>query len=282
MENQPRTRSLKDSLKKLLPPSINIFKREMQRVLDAVQENKQINENCLVEVKQLKQMVNECSRGISELKYSETFTRTIGGEWLKNTSFSPGGSFAVGYPFLYVMYRALDEMRPNSILELGLGQSTKMLGQYAAFKKINHYVVEHDISWIDFFRRRFVLSEYTQIVKLKTIMERYKDSDAVRVYENFENTFKGRKFDFICIDAPFGYDMPLYSRIDVLKLLPNCLDESFAIMIDDYQRIGEQNTVQEIKNALSSNGIKYSTNIYSGDKDLCIICSSDLSFLCTL
>ena len=66
------------------------------------------------------------------------------------------GRWAVGYQYLYVMYRVLNEIHPRRILELGLGQSTRMLGQYAAaHENVSHFVVEHDPEWIDFFQRDF-------------------------------------------------------------------------------------------------------------------------------
>lgn len=40
--------------------------------------------------------------------------------------------------------------------------------------------------------------------------------------------------------------MKYYSRIDTLSILPNCLDTSFIIMLDDYDRVPEQNAVKDI------------------------------------
>ena len=67
----------------------------------------------------------------SEVLWGEIFRDTIVNSiWLKDKSFSPG-RWAAGYPFLYALYRVLDEARPKRILELGLGQTTRMIGQYA-------------------------------------------------------------------------------------------------------------------------------------------------------
>lgn len=210
--------------------------------------------------------------------WATIFNSTIAGsKWFKEVGISPGRA-AVGYPFFYVLYRILDEVKPNDILEMGLGQSTKMIGQYANYCKCDHYIVEDNLAWISFFRKGFSLSENTKFIVLETKMESYKNAEAVRVFGEFEGNCSGKKYDLICIDAPLGYDMPTYSRIDILKILPDCLKKSFAIIIDDYQRIGERNTVQDIKNILDANAIKYVTGIYSGDKELCIICSIDNEF----
>ncbi|GHV55474.1 hypothetical protein FACS1894216_17910 [Synergistales bacterium] len=87
-------------------------------------------------------------------------------------------------------------------------------------------------------------------------------------------------FDFISIDAPFGSDV--YSRIDVLDIIPDCLMSSFIIMIDDYNRIGEQNTVKEIMRRFSDRNISVCSGSYRGAKQSLLITTEDYKFLCTL
>lgn len=94
----------------------------------------------------------------------------VGSRWLQNQSFSPG-RVAIGYPTLYALYRILDEFQPKSILEMGLGQSTKMIGSYVKWKvsrqeECHHMIVEHDETWIDFFKNSFELSSGTEVVQL--------------------------------------------------------------------------------------------------------------------
>ena len=223
------------------------------------------------------------SRHASEAVWAEIFNNTIAGStWLKDVSFSPG-RWAVGYPYLYVMYRVLNEMRPKHILELGLGQSTRMIAQYAAaFDDVEHIVVEHDPEWIQFFCNSFQLPANSKIVPLELEMVPYKEAEAVRVYKGFEQAFSGQKFDFISVDAPLGSDMKLYSRIDILKIIPDALKDSFSILIDDYMRIGEQNLVDEIKLKLNTAKIDFCNGRYEGEKRICTITSNDLHFLCSL
>lgn len=223
------------------------------------------------------------SRRASEAVWAEIFNNTIAGStWLKDVSFSPG-RWAVGYPYLYVMYRVLNEMRPKHILELGLGQSTRMIAQYAAaFDDVEHIVVEHDPEWIQFFCNSFQLPANSKIVPLELEMVPYKEAEAVRVYKGFEQAFSGQKFDFISVDAPLGSDMKLYSRIDILKIIPDALKDSFSILIDDYMRIGEQNLVDELKLKLNTAKIDFCNGRYEGEKRICTITSNDLHFLCSL
>lgn len=227
--------------------------------------------------------VKSCERHASEAVWAEIFNNIISDSlWLKNTTFSAGRT-AVGYPYLYVMYRVLNEIKPQHILDLGLGQTTRMIAQYASsHEDAEHFVVEHNQEWIDFFRRDFALSERSKIVKLDREMIAFKEAEAVRVFKGFAEQFSEIKFDFISIDAPLGMDMKQYSRIDVLKMLPNCLADDFIIMIDDTERPGETNTVNAMREQLKQSGIAFATGRYSGDKDCTVICSKNLKFVCSM
>ena len=225
----------------------------------------------------------EGARFASETVWAETFNNAVSGSaWLKNTAFSPG-RWAVGYPVLYVIYRVLNETRPKRILELGLGQSTRMIGQYAATHEgVEHIVVEHDPEWVSFFKNDFVLSERTEILQLDREMVPYKEAEAVRVFKGFREALAGKKFDFIFIDAPLGGDMPQYARIDVLGLLPECLSEDFVIMIDDAERSGETRTAAEMEQCLRENGVSCKRGRYSGKKDCVILTPEQMGFLTTM
>lgn len=245
----------------------------------AVEERKQLA--AAVEKTRLKSI--EGMRYASEAVWAEVFNNAISGSaWLKNTAFSPG-RWAVGYPELYVMYRVLNEARPKRILELGLGQSTRMIAQYAAVHKdVEHTVVENDAEWIEFFKNDFALSECTKIVQLETEMLPYKDADAVRVFKGFREAFAGQKFDFIFIDAPLASDMTQYARIDVLRMLPECLSDDFVVMLDDAERSGETHTTAEMEKCIQENAIPYKKGRYCGKKDTILISAEHMSFLTSM
>lgn len=340
--------SFKDGLKKILPPPVNSFNREIARVLEAIETDKtqqsqmerrlrdenaamlkllgtlqaeqdqRLNtlEECLQEQNRLLTSMQEAGiqnfakirdeiqtkckdisenlertrrqsiearRHASEAVWAQIFNNTItNSTWLKDKTFSPG-RWAVGYPYLYVMYRVLDEARPKHILELGLGQSTRMIAQYAAaFDDVEHIVVEHDQDWIDFFCKDLHMSDRTKIVRLDLEMQPYKEAEAVRVYKGFREKFKEHKFDFISIDAPLGSDMNLYSRIDLLNILPQCLLNRFVILIDDFDRIGEQHMKAEVCKILDESNIAYRSGQIVGAKKGAIIASQSLNFYCSM
>ena len=201
--------------------------------------------------------------------------------WLQNKAFAPG-RWAAGYQMLYVMYRILDSVKPRKILELGLGQTTRMISQYSGYYHAEHQVVEHDPKWIEFFTTTYEVPDNVKFVNLETIVDKYLDDEAVIMYRGFEEQFRGQKFDFICIDAPIGGKAIKYARVDILKVIPECLEPDFVILIDDTTRIGENNTIKLLQKIFEENGIEYVTKRYEGKKSSTIFTTEKYSFLTSL
>lgn len=220
---------------------------------------------------------------IPSLYWGQIFNSTIvGSSWYKNQGISPG-RWAVGYSFLYVLYRTLNDVQPRSILELGLGQSTKLTTQYVEANQVNHIVVEHDPTWKKFFEQGCsYLSEKTKIFvsplkEIKSMGDRYFE------YRDFKNIVTGRKYDLLLIDGPWGGDGRL-SRRDILPLMPQMLAKDFVLIFDDCGRQGEQKTVADVEAILRSNNIAYTKGIYDdgGMKYVVVLASESWKFLCTL
>lgn len=226
---------------------------------------------------------------LDEILWSQIFNQTIrGSEWLDAAvPFSPGRS-AVGYPCLYALYRILNEFKPVSILEIGLGQSTKLIGKYTGFyqkqRAISHTVVEHDPDWIAFFKNSMqeigdVDIKRLPIEKIVTCIPDY-GNEIYYQYTGFADALKGKKFDLILIDGPFGGGKA--ARVDILNILPDCLADHFILLIDDYQREGEQFTAGLVRHTLERNHIPYFSGCYKGEDDVCIITSVKEKYFCTL
>lgn len=208
----------------------------------------------------------------------------VGSEWLKDVPLSPGRC-AIGYPGLYALYRTLDEFRPKNILEIGLGQSTRVIGAYAGQYGVRHTIVEHDSSWINFFLNKHGKNENTEMVCLERLEGQYhgrwvNTKTPIKYYKDFSSAFVGQKFDFIFIDGPQGSNE--FSRVDITEILPECLTESFVIMVDDSQRQGERNTIKIIADILTSTGVGGLWGEYDGLKNTALIVSEDLRFLLSL
>lgn len=222
--------------------------------------------NLFGEIKQLGNLMVETNRCMLENDWAQIYHDTIiGSEWLLDKSVSPGGygRQAVGYNFLYALYRILDEMRPRNILEMGLGQSTKLTGQYARYFGATHTVVEHDREWVEFFCHGWKkLSQQTRIY-LSPLKEAEFDGQKYHAYRDFDKIVKELKApcELILVDAPFGEGSER-SRRDIIAYLPQLLSKEFVIMVDDCGRKGEKNLLQEIQDILGRNHIEYSCGLY--------------------
>ena len=231
----------------------------------------------------IEKRVTDASRNAAEAVWAQIFHDTIrDSSWLKNKTFSPG-RWAVGYAYLYVLYRILNEMRPKNILDLGLGQTSWMIAQYAKENPdVTHVVVEASQEWIDFWGRRRELPCNTRIVRLDYVIDTENFGDKVRVFSGFKEALQGMKFDVISIDAPLGSDMRYLSRVDVLKLIPDQLSSSFVILKDDTHRQADRAAVEKIEQALSASGIKFASHRYLAAKDFHALVTEDLSYFLTL
>ena len=208
-----------------------------------------------------------------------TFSNAIqNSEWLKYKSFYPG-RWAVEYTFLLTLFRIFEHHRFTNLLEFGLGQTSRMVHQYAAFYNVPAITVEHDDEWIEF-TRKDTHNAYPINVKVLPLEMVDYNGYKTRTYQGVKTAFENQKFDFILVDGPFGSEH--YSRSQIIHLTENNLAETFCIIIDDCNRIGELETVAEVEKILKKNGIKYAINKYYGSSDYVVICSEDLKFLTSL
>lgn len=230
-----------------------------------------------------------------DMYYAALFNQVTNDSWLRNKAFAPGG-WAVDYCFLYVMFRSLKACMPDAIIELGLGQTTHMLSQYKRWynekydvyknKFCNLLTFEHDADWIEFFKTQsYVTLDIYQckLIKDTSVVIDGETYEHINYYAHFTNFVNvGKKFQFVVIDAPFGTKP--YSRIHVLELIANDLIDTnkFVIMIDDMNREGEQNTFKKCQEMFKTRGVKFKTQIYSGEKEHGIIVSDSLKFLTTM
>ena len=53
------------------------------------------------------------------------------------------------------------------------------------------------------------------------------------------------KFQFVSIDAPYGTEKKGLNLADILDFIPDYIDSSFVIVLDDAQRRGEMKMISE-------------------------------------
>lgn len=216
-------------------------------------------------------------RFVRELQYSNVFRDTINdSEWLINKSFSPNNS-ASNYSFLYILYRILNEIKPKNILELGLGQTTKMTSQYVSyFKNSNLIVIEDNKQWVDIFSNFISLTNNIKLCHVDKEKVSIDSSDCWK-YKNFDSFLDKKLFDFVIIDGPIGYDQK-YPRSNIWDLI-NYLNKEFIIIFDDYERIGEQNTCKKLFNLLDLKNIEYNKTVFKGLKDQLVVYTKNYEFV---
>lgn len=239
----------------------------------------------------LSESINILNRNVNELIWANVFHDAIKGcSWLDTENFAiyPGRS-AVGYNYFYVVFRLLNEFKPKKILETGLGQSSRLIGKYVAtHENCRHDIVEHDADFAEVAQKNFNFSPASifNLIDIRQVeFKNGSQTGTIIIYDekSFKDVVDGNKYDFISIDGPFGYNNTApFSRIDILNYLPQCLNESFCIVMDDFERIGEKNTAAIIRDILTKNKIAFRDGVYPGSKDLYLLASANLSWLTTM
>lgn len=228
----------------------------------------------------IREFLKELRGGNRELLWAQIWNDTRRGiEWLGDDFGVSPGRWAVGYDYIYVMTRVLEEIRPHKVLDIGLGISTSLISEYFDYYKYvdgEHIVVEHDSRWVEVYTNRHKLSNST-IIKQRKLVKK----NQCYMYDNFSDLVYGKIFNVISIDGPFG-GTGRYSRIDILTQIPSILDNEFVIVMDDMQRLGEQNTFAEVQSILKQHGIAYAAGIYAGEKAVGVIVSANNKFICTM
>lgn len=234
-------------------------------------------------MKQTRKQCVEGSQFASEAMWAETFNNTVSGSvWLKDTAFSPG-RWAVGYPYLYVMYRVLNETHPKCILEFGLGQTTQMIGRYAAvFPDVVHIVIEQDREWTEFFKQSNPNLNNTSIIHVPVVETELYEDNQVLVYQDLLNVLGDRRFDFISADGPAHSRSQKYRRTDILEMVPQNLASSFCILMDDMNESACRNAYEKLLEKLHECNLEFVCGSYYGKKTFNVAATPDKKFLTTL
>lgn len=190
------------------------------------------------------------------------------------------GRWAGNYAFFYVLNRILSDFNPLRILELGLGESTKLISTYLIHYLPNsyHLIIEHDDEWIESFRSRFNLASNSEIKKCE--IDRINvNSNEVLIYKDFNKIIQ-ENFDLYIIDGPFGSDR--FSRYNIISLVERFGTNEFIILFDDSHRTGEQDTINTIMELLNNKKINFYSAAYSGLKSVTIIASEKFKYTTSL
>lgn len=226
------------------------------------------------------------SRINNEIHYAFIFNDTIKNSiWLEKTDFSLVNS-AANYSFMYSLYRILNDATPKNILELGLGQTTKLTSQYAKyFDDVKLTVFETDEDWIQTFSQKLDLTGNVEIINLSEESFDCYGTTSIR-FKDISNAVGDEKYDLIIIDGPRGFingpdgDILLeYSRTDIWQLIPSNLANDFIIIMDDYHRVGEKNTMDHVEKLLKENNKELFSYTCHGFKTQCAVFTKKYKFI---
>lgn len=247
-------------------------------------------------IKGIKEYIKSGRDLLEEIIWSNIWHDAIEGvEWLHDIKGIVPGKMAVGYNYIYIMTRILDEVYPEKVLDLGLGVSSTLISKYFSYMQnkkefdLEHLVIEHDKSWINFYTNKHELSGSSYISQHDLVLKEYQGDNYYAYDDSLKELLSGRKFSVISVDGPFGYLMknnvayqPKYVRHDIVDYLPELLEDDFVIVYDDYDTIGVKNTVSEIRDILNGANISYNMGLYYGHTHCCVIASEKYRFLCSV
>lgn len=261
--------SIKSTLKRFLPPTGKRFTFEINQLkgdLDRIAKEQKVIQN-----------------QNAEILWSHVWHDTIRSiEWAEELPSLSPGRWAVGYNYLYIMTRVLNDIKPHRVLDLGLGISSTLITKYFNYYHYidgMHTIIENNPEWIKFYTGSHEVSEESHIILLNRVIREH-DGSEYYAYENLPEAIQGHQYSVISIDGPRGGRR--HSRRDILDLIPSVLEDSFVIVMDDSQRGGEKETLRELEQKLSINGISFCKADYPGLSNCCVIVSSDNEFICSL
>lgn len=218
---------------------------------------------------------------LKELDWANTFHDSIRGkDWLEKLPLNIG-RWAGSYSFFYVLNRVLNDYKPKSILEFGLGESTKFITSYLENHLLDskHLVVEHDASW----KKTYLSKNSTSLrsnIEVCDLVEKEIKGYKSKGYKEVDTIIKGIH-DLYIIDGPFGSNR--YSRYDIVKLAESFKsNDEFIIIIDDYNRKGEQDTAIDLLETLANKKIQTHTAVFSGSKSLLVIATEHYKYITSI
>jgi hypothetical protein len=235
----------------------------LNRIISIVRENRQLHKENLLQLK--------------ELEWAHVYHDSIRGkDWLEKLPLNIG-RWAGNYSFFYVLNRILSDYKPNKILELGLGESSKFVSTYLENYLLNssHTIIEQDENWKNSFETNYKLSSRSKIIHCLLQVKEIKGFKT-KAYQSLDEKIK-ENFDLYIVDGPHGSER--YSRYDIVSLVSNLsVENQFIILMDDTNRQGEKDTVADIKELLKTKNISYYQGDYIGNKCVTLIVSEKYKY----
>lgn len=190
---------------------------------------------------------------------------------------------AASASLMLLLFKCLQLCRPRKILELGSGQTTKMLGNYFRDNPGTYILtLEQDKQWTEIlgpyisYNGRCHDYRFSQLGTKKFICGGADVEVSTQWFQDVKDV-QSHKFNLILVDGPNGADM--YSRSGILEYLPEILDNTFVIIFDDAERYGEITTIRLLRKLLDNTKVEYTSFEVNGIKRQYVFCSKNVEFL---
>ena len=191
------------------------------------------------------------------------------------------GRWAGNYAFFYLLNRIMHDARPERILEFGLGESSKFISVCLEnnLKKGSHHIIEQSDEWLSDFSSKFKLGTYSTVTICPLVQKNIFGFE-VNCYNLLENQIQ-EKYDLYLIDGPFG--SPRFSRFDAIMLAEKLtVSDEFIMIVDDSNRQGEKDTINELCKLFKNKNIKIYQQIFKGEKQTWIVTTQKYRFLTSI
>ncbi len=172
--------------------------------------------------------------------------------------------------------------RPARVLELGSGQTTKLLSSYARANPSAYVLtLEQDETWVAHLKGDVSHDyRYVPLEKREFSCNGTGFHLVTRWYQDIPELHQ-HPFNYVLVDGPqLGtHGNTKYSRCGILQYMPSILADSFVIVFDDAERYGEMATARALGDILNACGVRFLRFSLHGIKTQVIFCSPDLSYL---
>ena len=191
-----------------------------------------------------------------EAIYRDLFLRELALLGEEDKFFPTGG--AANYSLLYLILRIGSEFQPQSVLDIGAGQSTLLWAMLQRRGLVGEVLtLENDAEW-----GARIGAQVTHQVLITPLRPAKIGGRSVTTYD-WAAAKAGRRFDVMVCDGPRG--TPRDSRRGVLSTLDD-LPTDFALVLDDAERAGEQDTVAAIHSRLQADKVDYAVGVVRAAK----------------
>lgn len=186
--------------------------------------------------------------------------------WLPNDLY-PAAAGSSGALLTYLLVRALKELRIESTLELGAGQSTRILSSHASTFGSQSLTFEEDRWWAEQLVEN--ISHGRSTITVSPVVSSRCEGKTTRFYDDYSRIIGGRRFSLFLVDGPIGSKS--FSRLGAVESIPEHLDDEWIVIWDDLDRPGDLESFGMALRKLRRLGVQHHHALFDGDRTVGVI-----------